>query len=99
MRLSPCDEPRPAGALSAETRVVAFNPAKDDPHGSATMPLYQTATFAQPSATEFGAYDYTRSGNPAVFSDLEIASVGDAKHILLVSPGETGEGDVTPPGR
>jgi len=28
------------------------------------MPIYQTATFCQPSATEFGAYDYTRSGNP-----------------------------------
>jgi cystathionine beta-lyase len=28
------------------------------------MPIYQTATFAQPSATEFGSHDYTRSGNP-----------------------------------
>ncbi|XP_070667815.1 cystathionine beta-lyase, chloroplastic, partial [Malus domestica] len=26
--------------------------------------LYRTATFMQPSATENGAYDYTRSGNP-----------------------------------
>jgi len=58
------DQPRPAGALSEETEVVAYNPAKGDPHGAAAMPLYQTATFAQPSATEFGAYDYTRSGNP-----------------------------------
>lgn len=49
---------------SIETRLVSFNAAKGDPHGSATMPIYQTATFAQPSATEFGAYDYTRSGNP-----------------------------------
>lgn len=29
-----------------------------------STPLYQTATFKQPSATEFGPYDYTRSGNP-----------------------------------
>ncbi|KAK8510107.1 hypothetical protein V6N12_007984 [Hibiscus sabdariffa] len=29
-----------------------------------TTPLYQTATFKQPSATENGPYDYTRSGNP-----------------------------------
>ncbi|KAL2651989.1 hypothetical protein R1flu_020117 [Riccia fluitans] len=29
-----------------------------------SSPLYQTATFRQPSATEGGAYDYTRSGNP-----------------------------------
>mmetsp|Transcript_66986 Transcript_66986/g.115107 ORF Transcript_66986/g.115107 Transcript_66986/m.115107 type:complete len:420 (+) Transcript_66986:145-1404(+) len=58
------DEPRPADALSMETRVVSYNPGKADPYGSATMPLYQTATFAQPSAVEFGAFDYTRSGNP-----------------------------------
>ncbi|ETW02776.1 cystathionine beta-lyase, variant [Aphanomyces invadans] len=46
------------------TQLVSFEACKDDPHGSATMPIYQTSTFAQKSATEFGAYDYTRSGNP-----------------------------------
>lgn len=35
-----------------------------DPYGASGPPLYQTATFAQPGATEFGPYDYTRSGNP-----------------------------------
>ena len=35
-----------------------------DPYGATSPPLYQTATFAQPSATTFGAFDYTRSGNP-----------------------------------
>lgn len=58
------DAERSLGALSLETQVVAFNGAKGDPHGAAVLPLYQTATFAQPSATAFGAYDYTRSGNP-----------------------------------
>jgi Cys/Met metabolism PLP-dependent enzyme len=28
------------------------------------VPLYQTATFRQPSAVENGPFDYTRSGNP-----------------------------------
>jgi cystathionine beta-lyase len=28
------------------------------------MPIYQTSTFVQPNIDEFGAYDYTRSGNP-----------------------------------
>ncbi|RHX96749.1 hypothetical protein DYB28_002286 [Aphanomyces astaci] len=46
------------------TQLVSFEACKDDPYGSATMPIYQTSTFAQKSATEFGAYDYTRSGNP-----------------------------------
>lgn len=35
-----------------------------DPYGSSGAPLWQTATFAQPSATTFGEFDYTRSGNP-----------------------------------
>src|ERR1051326_2978874 len=33
-------------------------------HGAMVPPIYQTATFEQPTATEFGEYDYTRSGNP-----------------------------------
>lgn len=35
-----------------------------DPYGASGPPLWQTATFAQPGATTFGEYDYTRSGNP-----------------------------------
>ncbi|KAJ0969517.1 hypothetical protein J5N97_022394 [Dioscorea zingiberensis] len=35
-----------------------------DPYGALSTPLYQTSTFKQPSATEYGQYDYTRSGNP-----------------------------------
>lgn len=35
-----------------------------DPYGAMSTPLYQTATFKLPSATENGPYDYTRSGNP-----------------------------------
>ncbi|XP_072999005.1 cystathionine beta-lyase, chloroplastic [Typha latifolia] len=35
-----------------------------DPYGAMSTPLYQTATFKQPSATGYGPYDYTRSGNP-----------------------------------
>lgn len=51
--------------LSIETQIISFNPmGEKDPYGAAVMPIYQTATFAQPSADEFGAYDYTRSGNP-----------------------------------
>lgn len=46
------------------TTIVSYNPCPNDPHGASSMPIYQTATFAQPGATEFGEYDYTRSGNP-----------------------------------
>ncbi|GMY19269.1 cystathionine beta-lyase, chloroplastic-like [Fagus crenata] len=35
-----------------------------DPYKATSTPLYQTATFKQPSAIENGPYEYTRSGNP-----------------------------------
>jgi cystathionine beta-lyase/cystathionine gamma-synthase len=47
------------------TRIL--HPAKHpvhDPYAAVSPPLYQTATFGQPGATEGGPYDYTRSGNP-----------------------------------
>lgn len=48
--------------MKTSTRCVQLD--KDDPYGSIAPPIYQTATFRQPSAAEFGEYDYTRSGNP-----------------------------------
>uniref|UniRef100_A0A7S3JYY9 cysteine-S-conjugate beta-lyase n=1 Tax=Aureoumbra lagunensis TaxID=44058 RepID=A0A7S3JYY9_9STRA len=50
--------------LHVETRLVQSYAPLKDPYGAANMPIYQTATFAQASADEFGDYDYTRSGNP-----------------------------------
>jgi cystathionine beta-lyase len=44
--------------------VIASQLNMKDPHGAVSMPIYQTATFEQPGASEFGKYDYTRSGNP-----------------------------------
>ena len=38
--------------------------AEDDPHGAVAPPIYQTATFRQPSAVDFGEYDYSRTANP-----------------------------------
>ncbi|CAL5207233.1 unnamed protein product [Lathyrus oleraceus] len=48
---------------SVSTMVMNFE-SKFDPYGAVSTPLYQTATFKQPSAIENGPYDYTRSGNP-----------------------------------
>ncbi|XP_027350710.1 cystathionine beta-lyase, chloroplastic isoform X3 [Abrus precatorius] len=48
---------------SISTMVMNFED-KFDPYGAVSLPLYQTATFKQPSAVENGPYDYTRSGNP-----------------------------------
>src|ERR1700761_9252881 len=46
------------------TRLLNFDPAPGDRISPANTPIYQTATFRQQDATEFGEYDYTRSGNP-----------------------------------
>lgn len=48
--------------LSIETMVVGLYPPVNDPYGATSMPIYQSATFQQPTATTFGQYDYTRSG-------------------------------------
>ncbi|XP_022766581.1 cystathionine beta-lyase, chloroplastic [Durio zibethinus] len=50
-------------APSISTLLVNID-SKFDPYGAMSTPLYQTATFKQPSATENGPFDYTRSGNP-----------------------------------
>lgn len=52
------------GNVSLETYLVSYNGNDNDPYGASSMPIYQSATFKQPGATEFGPYDYTRSGNP-----------------------------------
>jgi cysteine-S-conjugate beta-lyase len=46
------------------TRLLTFDPAPGDRYTPANTPIYQTATFRQHDATEFGEYDYSRSGNP-----------------------------------
>lgn len=49
--------------MKTSTRCVQLGRGHDA-HGAIVPPIYQTATFEQPTPTEFGEYDYTRSGNP-----------------------------------
>jgi len=51
-------------SLHPASECVVFDGCPDDPYHPSNTPIYQTSTFVQPSASEFGAYDYTRSGNP-----------------------------------
>jgi len=46
------------------TRLVQYDQAPGDPKHPMATPIYQTATFEQMQADAFGAYDYSRSGNP-----------------------------------
>eukprot|EP00425_Heterocapsa_triquetra_P004383 CAMPEP_0195163700 /NCGR_PEP_ID=MMETSP0448-20130528/188295_1 /TAXON_ID=66468 /ORGANISM="Heterocapsa triquestra, Strain CCMP 448" /LENGTH=314 /DNA_ID=CAMNT_0040202497 /DNA_START=18 /DNA_END=959 /DNA_ORIENTATION=+ len=50
--------------LQPASECVVFDGCPEDPYHPSNTPIYQTATFVQPSSSEFGAYDYTRSGNP-----------------------------------
>jgi cystathionine beta-lyase len=50
----------------------------EDPYRAIAPPIYQTATFKQLSATEFGEYDYTRSGNPTrTLLERQLAALED----------------------
>jgi len=58
------------------TRLLTFDPAPGDRFTPANTPIYQTATFRQDDATEFGEYDYSRSGNPTrAVVEKQIASL------------------------
>ena len=50
--------------MKFETLLLTFDPAPGDKSRPANTPIYQTATFRQDSATSFGDFDYSRSGNP-----------------------------------
>jgi cystathionine beta-lyase len=49
--------------MKTSTRCVRPE-GNEDPYCAVAPPIYQTATFRQPTATEFGEYDYTRTSNP-----------------------------------
>ena len=66
--------------MKTSTRCVRLE-SNDDPYGAVSPPIYQTATFRQPTASEFGEYDYTRSGNPTrslLETQLAILEGGEA---------------------
>src|SRR6478672_10474074 len=74
-------------SMKTSTRCVQLGRG-NDVHGAFVPPIYQTATFEQPTATEFGEYDYTRSGN-ATRSVLEqqLANLEDAKYASAFASG------------
>src|SRR4051812_6727309 len=60
----------------------------NDQYGAVVPPIYQTATFAQPTATEFGEFDYTRSGNPTrALLEQQLASLENGKYASAFTSG------------
>ena len=73
--------------MKTSTRCVQLGRA-NDVHGAFVPPIYQTATFEQPTATEFGEYDYTRSGNPTrSVLEQQLANLEDAKYACAFASG------------
>ena len=72
-----------------KTATHCVHPVKNhDPYGAISPPIYQTATFRQPNATEFGEYDYTRSGNPTrSLLERQLATLEDGDYACAFSSG------------
>jgi cysteine-S-conjugate beta-lyase len=70
------------------SQLVNFNACPDDPFKPVATPIYQTATFEQEHADQFGRYDYSRSGNPTrtVLQD-QLARLESADHAFAFASG------------
>lgn len=73
--------------MKTATRCVrAFS--EDDPYGAVAPPIYQTATFRQSSAVEFGEYDYSRTANPTrALVEQQIAALEGGGHACAFASG------------
>jgi len=73
--------------MKPSTRCVQLGRG-NDAYGAIVPPIYQTATFEQPSATEFGEFDYTRSGNPTrTLLEQQLADLEDGAHACAFASG------------
>ena len=73
--------------MKTSTRCVQLGRG-NDAYGAIVPPIYQTATFEQPTATEFGEFDYTRSGNPTrTLLEQQLADLEDAAHACAFASG------------
>ena len=73
--------------MKTSTRCVQLGRG-NDAYGAIVPPIYQTATFEQLNATEFGEYDYTRSGNPTrTLLEQQLADLEDAGYASCFASG------------
>ena len=70
------------------TRAIHVGNEADAATGAVVPPIHLAATYVQPGAGEWGAYDYSRSGNPTRKAfETTLASLESAEHALAFSPG------------
>jgi hypothetical protein len=63
--------------VSTATAIINYNAAPNDPHRPTSMPIYQSSTFMQPSASELQVYELCE--NPRRM----VASVSSCKHVKM----------------
>jgi cystathionine beta-lyase len=69
------------------TQCIHFE-TRGDPFNAISPPIYQTATFRQPTASEFGEYDYTRTANPTrTLVERQLAALEGGTHACAFSSG------------
>ncbi len=74
--------------IGRHTALVPQHGSRGDPWRASAPPIYQTATFEQESASEFGTYDYARSGNPTrEMLERHCASLEDAQAAFAFASG------------
>jgi cysteine-S-conjugate beta-lyase len=73
--------------VKTATRCVQLK-ENGDPYSAIAPPIYQTATFRQQSAAEFGEYDYTRTANPTrKLLEQQLAKLESAAYACAFSSG------------
>ncbi len=73
--------------MKAATRCVRII-SERDPFGAVAPPIYQTATFRQPSAVDCGEYDYSRSANPTrALVEAQIAALEGGRSACAFASG------------
>lgn len=78
--------PRNGRKYALATELV-YTDSKDQ-YGATSMPIYQSATFKQSSASGGSEYDYTRTGNPTrTHLERHLAKIMRASRALVVGSG------------
>jgi cystathionine beta-lyase len=73
--------------VKTSTRCVHLE-TNGDPYGAVSPPIYQTSTFRQQNASEFGEYDYTRTANPTrTLLEQQLAKLEGGAHASAFSSG------------
>src|SRR4029077_16179560 len=86
----------PGDPMKFATQLLSFDAAPGDPLQPVSTPIYQTATFEQSSALEFGQYDYSRSGNPTrTVLERLLATLEGGTRSLAYASGLAGLGSLT----